>query len=941
MLGFHAPSEAPLSTIDGPVVLSVTPSEFDMDAADVDIAGIGFEASQGTGTVYISPTATKPTNQFLRLYGNGWTETADSAAISIDDSIECRVRLSSDNWTGTGLQTFMSKRAGSDEWQFRSTTSTGGLNFVWWDAGGAFVSQSSSTPHGLPNNVPVWIRFRRVGTSLTFWTSTDDTNDHTAVIWKQLSTHTISSGAAIRDTATHLTIGNRGLAASEIFQGGDIYRAVLIDDATVVFDANFMDQTVWLRGDVDGETGSDGLGNTIELELDAKIIIPGDMDTAITSWSNTAINLDLSALTAEELEDLSEIVGPGDQFVVVETNGVEHTFSDVLVHRIKAFAMSASTHIPGGGAATTAQLAPPDGKTTGDFGGGDINDEFATGNSVNIGADQYREDEWSVIATDVRFNEAYEFRVFPNLVQPEEIYANPQISFFDGGGGAQNITVTGATETETAAAVQAHQAYVVGKASETETANTVQANQAYVVGQATETETAGIVEIQGGGNQSISANKASETETANAVTIDLTAPVGKATETELARAIFAQMVVGLHPDGDGNNADVVDEGDATSDLYASIDDDPSSPNDSDWNNNIDDAGQAFYLLTDMPGDFAEASSATITVRYRGQEFGGFDPVTLYARLYQSDETTALSDEVEVAGAIADSAFTSSSPVTLTGIVAANKAIWDDFRVRLRWERTCGTPGAPAGSDTLGPTTYTTPQTVSNKIFDGNHSDDLVQVHGAHVIFENCTFTGTGTGATGHSLEVKQGGSVEVYNCLFNGSPVEDTIQFGGISGDEHAGHSIIRCCRIESTPGEDHLDFKVSEPGAVVDVIYTNFVTVPPGRTIQNDGSVGVQNIIRCAGLSNILLENTEAGSIVDCQIGELYIYDAIDWLVEGNTITKIGHGTSDMTRLPTGIYYRNNTVTNFEFYGGSCWGTGNSPALTECTSGPPPWYPR
>lgn len=251
-------------------------------------------------------------------------------------------------------------------------------------------------------------------------------------------------------------------------------------------------------------------------------------------------------------------------------------------------------------------------------------------------------------------------------------------------------------------------------------------------------------------------------------------------------------------------------------------------------------------------------------------------------------------------------------------------------------------GAPNGAPVLGPTTYSTYQWISNVVFDGNHSDDLVQVYGAHVIFDHVTFAGNGTGAGGHSLEVKQGGSVEVYNSLWNGDPVEDSVQFGGPSGDEHVGQSIIACSTFASTPGEDHVDVKVSEPGAIIDVIDTDFVTVPAGRTIQNDGSVGVQNFIRCTGLSNVLLEHVVAGSIIDCEIDELYIYDAQDWLVEGNTISvKLGHGTSDMTRLPTGIYYLNNTVTNFEFYGGSCWRDGNSPTLTECTSGPPSWYPR
>jgi hypothetical protein len=141
--------------------------------------------------------------------------------------------------------------------------------------------------------------------------------------------------------------------------------------------------------------------------------------------------------------------------------------------------------------------------------------------------------------------------------------------------------------------------------------------------------------------------------------------------------------------GDGTKTDVVDEGDATSNLHESIDDDPRlpDPNDADWNNNTDAGGSAFYDLSPTPGDFDEAESATILVRYRGQAFDGTGTVTLYARIYQSDESTPLSDEVQVAQVTADSSYTNTSPVTLTGIAAGTKTLWDGARLRLRWERT--------------------------------------------------------------------------------------------------------------------------------------------------------------------------------------------------------------------------------------------------------------
>ena len=94
-------------------------------------------------------------------------------------------------------------------------------------------------------------------------------------------------------------------------------------------------------------------------------------------------------------------------------------------------------------------------------------------------------------------------------------------------------------------------------------------------------------------------------------------------------------------------------------------------------------------------------------------------------------------------------------------------------------------------------------------------------------------------------------------------------------------------------PGEDHFDFKVSQPGAVVDVVDTDVTTAAGGRTVQNDGSVGTQNFIRDTGLANVLLENSANGSIVDSKVGELYVYDAKDWLIQGNTISRIGHGVA------------------------------------------------
>lgn len=131
--------------------------------------------------------------------------------------------------------------------------------------------------------------------------------------------------------------------------------------------------------------------------------------------------------------------------------------------------------------------------------------------------------------------------------------------------------------------------------------------------------------------------------------------------------------------------DVVDEADTTVDLHLSVDDDPSVPNDADWVNNavaVALGASVFLGLTDLPSDFGNAEAGSIMVRVRGSQVTG--TLHLYARLYQSDETTALSDEVEAIAISSDGVFTNYA-ASFTGLnTSANKTVWDAARVRFRW-----------------------------------------------------------------------------------------------------------------------------------------------------------------------------------------------------------------------------------------------------------------
>ena len=138
--------------------------------------------------------------------------------------------------------------------------------------------------------------------------------------------------------------------------------------------------------------------------------------------------------------------------------------------------------------------------------------------------------------------------------------------------------------------------------------------------------------------------------------------------------------------GDGSIVDVVNELDAASPLFSSIDDDIDSPDDADYINNAIAPGTVEYfpLLTDPPEAFGVAVSATIRARFRGFNFWG-QSLTLFAQLYKEDEATTLSDEITVTTVLANSAFSNTVAITFTGLdTSAGKPAWVGARVRYRW-----------------------------------------------------------------------------------------------------------------------------------------------------------------------------------------------------------------------------------------------------------------
>lgn len=209
--------------------------------------------------------------QVLRDSGTVWA--LDSAALSISDNLDLRIRVILAKWHPTGNeQTFISKRHGGNEWYFRTADLTGRLQFGWFDAAGVETAETADADVPFEDGVTGWVRVRRSGTSVTFYTSDDDTNDHTAVSWTQLgNVQTTPAGSIRSNVATALTVGSAFAFDGGSVIDGLVLTAVIVSNVTTVASPDFTDPDQWTVGDGRDATGVDAQGNIWNL-YDATII---------------------------------------------------------------------------------------------------------------------------------------------------------------------------------------------------------------------------------------------------------------------------------------------------------------------------------------------------------------------------------------------------------------------------------------------------------------------------------------------------------------------------------------------------------------------------------------------------------------------------------------------------------------------------------------------
>jgi hypothetical protein len=152
-----------------------------------------------------------------------------------------------------------------------------------------------------------------------------------------------------------------------------------------------------------------------------------DISSAVNTWNDTQINLDLTQLSGAELDEL-QTLGPGQRFIIVLTS-IPNEFGSaaITLHRPQALQMVLGAATPG---STTARLTG----MSGTFGGGRIEETAAQNPSTtdtDIADNGNREDVWSIEGVPAAREVSYAFRVLYDDTVPDTITETPNITIVE------------------------------------------------------------------------------------------------------------------------------------------------------------------------------------------------------------------------------------------------------------------------------------------------------------------------------------------------------------------------------------------------------------------------------------------------------------------------------------------------------------------------------
>ena len=204
--------------------------------------------------------------------------TPDAAALDITGDLDLRCRVSGD-WTPAADSTLVAKGNLLGQFSYLlALLTTGGLRMAWSTAGtlGSILITDSTAAVGAADGEIRWVRATLDvdagggNRAVRFYTSSDDTHDHTAVSWTQLGSTVTTAGT------TSVFSGSAGASVGILADGsapftGRIYAAAILSGigGTVVADPDFTDGNRFAAG---ATSGTDAAGRTWTVSSPATLV---------------------------------------------------------------------------------------------------------------------------------------------------------------------------------------------------------------------------------------------------------------------------------------------------------------------------------------------------------------------------------------------------------------------------------------------------------------------------------------------------------------------------------------------------------------------------------------------------------------------------------------------------------------------------------------------
>lgn len=218
---------------------------------------------------------------YLNLTGVGSSAgyTLDHASLRITGDIDIRARIAPSDWTPAANMIVIGRAdlVGGFSYALGVTTA-GKLQIAWSPTGtlGALLTTDSTSAVSASDGDTRWVRAtldvndgggNRV---VRFYTSTDDTHDHTAVTWTQLGTTVTTAGTTSIFAGNNALIIGQGTGSFSLFTG-KVYAAAVLDGigGTVVANPDFTDGNRFTAG---ATSGTDPAGRSWTVASPATLV---------------------------------------------------------------------------------------------------------------------------------------------------------------------------------------------------------------------------------------------------------------------------------------------------------------------------------------------------------------------------------------------------------------------------------------------------------------------------------------------------------------------------------------------------------------------------------------------------------------------------------------------------------------------------------------------